>query len=188
MSGIREETEEALVARARTGDREAFGLLVHAYLPRLYRVAYGVVRNGEEAADIAQDAFVRAYRAIRRFDPSRPVFPWLYQITRNLALNRIARVRNREGTLEIDSLVAPGKGPEDAVEADDECARIRRAVARLPEQHRLVIELNHFQECSYRDMAEILGIPVGTVMSRLYHARKRLRTVLEEEEHGEPVR
>lgn len=72
MSGIREEAERALIERARGGDRVAFGLLVETYLPRVYRVAFGIVRNREEAADIAQDALVRAYRGIRRFDPSRP--------------------------------------------------------------------------------------------------------------------
>ncbi len=188
MSGIREETEGALIDRARGGDRIAFGLLVEAYLPRIYRVAYGIVRNREDAADIAQDAFVRAYRGIRGFDPSRPVFPWLYQITRNLALNRIQRVRNREGTLETDSLVDRNRGPEDAAVADAERTRVRRAVAQLNAQHRTVIELNHFDECSYREIAEILGIPIGTVMSRLYHARRQLRSILEEEECGEPVR
>lgn len=187
MSGIREEAEGALVERARRGDRIAFGLLVESYLPRVYRVAYGIVRNREEAADIAQDALVRAYRGIRRFDPSRPMFPWLYQITRNLALNRIERMRNREGTLMIDVLFDGDPGPEDAAVADDERTRVRRAVARLQAQHRTVIELNHFQECSYREIAEILGIPIGTVMSRLYHARRRLRSILEEEEHVEPV-
>ncbi len=181
MSGIREEAERALIERARGGDRVAFGLLVETYLPRVYRVAFGIVRNREEAADIAQDALVRAYRGIRRFDPSRPMFPWLYQITRNLALNRIQRVRNREVTLVTDSLVADGRGPEDVAVAVDERARIRRAVSRLEAQHRTVIELNHFQECSYREIAEMLAIPVGTVMSRLYHARRRLRSALEEE-------
>jgi RNA polymerase sigma-70 factor (ECF subfamily) len=174
--------ERALVERAQAGDADAFGVIVKWYLERVYRVAYGVVRNSDEAADIAQDTFVRAYRGIGRFDVSKPLFPWLYQIARNLGINRIQRVRNREATLpEFDTLKARDTGPEDRAIAEDESARVRAAVAALPEQHRAVIELNHFQECSYQEIAEILNIPIGTVMSRLYHARRKLREALSEE-------
>lgn len=183
MPGSDEYREErALIERARQGDVEAFGALVRRYLERVYRVAHAIVRNADEAADIAQDTFVRAFRRIDRFDLERPLFPWLYQIARNLALNRIERVRKRETALpEHDVLVATGPGPEEAAVAASESQRVRRAVASLPEQHRAVIDLNHFQECSYREMAEILGIPIGTVMSRLYHARQRLKKLLDEE-------
>ena len=178
--GSTDETDRGLIERAQRGDRAAFGLVVHAYLRRVYRVAYSVVRNADDASDIAQDTFVRAYRSIHRFDAARPVFPWLYQIARNLALNRITRVRNRETSLAAETLVARDEGPEAQVVAGDDAARVRAAVARLPEPHRTVIELNHYHECSYREIAETLGIPVGTVMSRLYHARQRLKRELGE--------
>jgi len=183
VTGSTSETDErALVERARSGDRQAFGLIVGRYLERVYRVAYGVVRNADDAADIAQDTFVRAHRGLERFDPSRPIFPWLYQIARNLGLNRIERVRGRETSLpEFDTLVGRERSPEEEAIAQDEAARIRAAVASLPETHRAMIELAHFQECSYQEMAEILGIPIGTVMSRLYHARRKLRAALDEE-------
>lgn len=179
---IPEREERALIERAQRGDTAAFGVLVQRYLERVYRVAHAIVRNADEAADIAQDTFVRAFRRMDRFDPQRPLFPWLYQIARNLALNRIERVRRREATLpEQDALLAVGPGPEEAMIAASESERVRAAVASLPEAHREVIELNHFQECSYREMADILGIPIGTVMSRLYHARRRLKRLLDEE-------
>ena len=183
MPGSMPEREErVLIERAQHGDADAFGMLVRTYLGRVYRVAHAIVRNEDEAADIAQDTFVRAFRRIDRFDTERPLFPWLYQIARNLALNRIARVRKRETALpEYDTLLAVGPGPEETAVAAGESERVRRAVASLSEQHRAVIELNHFQECSYREIAEILGIPIGTVMSRLYHARQRLRKLLDEE-------
>lgn len=182
MGSTVEIDEQALIERARGGDADAFGAIVARYLERVYRVAYGVVRNADDAQDIAQDTFVRAFRGIDRFDTSRPVFPWLYQIARNLALNRIERVRKRETQFpDYDALVASGPGPEAVAVAADESTRIRAAVMCLPEQHRRVIELNHFQECSYREIAEILDIPIGTVMSRLYHARQKLRALLEEE-------
>lgn len=183
MKGSIAETDErAIIERAQAGDRDAYGLIVHRYLERVYRVAYGVVRNRDDAADIAQDTFVRAFRGLDRFDAGRPVFPWLYQIARNLGINRIQRVRTRETSLpEFDVFAARGEDPETAAIRGDDAIRIRAAVAALPEQHRSVIELNHFQECSYQEIADILAIPIGTVMSRLYHARKRLRTMLDEE-------
>jgi len=183
VTGNTSETEErALIRRAQAGDRDAYGVIVHRYLDRVYRVAYGVVRNRDDAADIAQDTFVRAFRRLDRFDSDRPIFPWLYQIARNLGLNRIERVRKREtGLPEFDAFAARGENPEEAAIRGDEAGRIRTAVASLPEQHRCVIELNHFQECSYQEIADILGIPIGTVMSRLYHARKKLRKALAEE-------
>ncbi|MFP4113107.1 MAG: RNA polymerase sigma factor [Spirochaetota bacterium] len=180
-SGL-EKDERLLVERARAGDREAFGLIVHRYVERVYRVAYSVVRNAEDASDVAQDTFVRAYRGIDRFDTSRPIFPWLYQIARNLGINRLERTRKRETSLpDFDTLVASDGDPEAAAVATDEAARIRAAVAQLSAQHRLVIELNHFQECSYKEMAEILDVPIGTVMSRLYNARRKLKEILHEE-------
>jgi RNA polymerase sigma-70 factor (ECF subfamily) len=171
------------VLRAQSGDRAAFGVLASQYLDRVYRVAYSVVRNHEDAADIAQETLVRAYRTLDRFDPDRPLFPWLYQIARNLGINRIQRVRKREASLpEFDVIEARERGPAESLLHESEAERVRRAIAELPEHHRRIIELCHFDDCSYNEMAEILDIPVGTVMSRLYHARKRLQKVLESEE------
>lgn len=183
MSGTTSQTDEQLlIVRAQHGDRDAFALLVRRYLERVYRAAYAILRDHEDASDVAQDTFVRAYRGLRRFDAARPIFPWLYRIARNLSLNRIERVRGREQRLpDFDALVAAGPGPEDTLVAEDEVLRVRRAVAGLSDQHRQIIELNHFQECSYKEIAGILGIPIGTVMSRLYHARRRLREILDEE-------
>lgn len=182
MSGTTSQTDDHLIVRAQHGDRDAFALIVRRYLERVYRAAYAILRDHEDASDVAQDTFVRAYRSVRRFEVGRPIFPWLYRIARNLALNRIERVRGREQRLpDFDALVATGPGPEEALLADDEAARVRAAVALLPHQHRQIIELNHFQECSYKEIAAILEIPIGTVMSRLYHARRRLREILDEE-------
>lgn len=175
--------EGALVRRAQAGDRDAFSMIARRYLPRVYRVAYRVVRNHEDASDVAQETLIRAYGSLDRFDAGRPVFPWLYQIARNLSLNRIERVRRREtGLSEPDALSGAYEGPEEAVVGASEAQRIREAVGMLNEQHRQVIELNHFRECSYQEIADTLGIPIGTVMSRLYHARRHLRQLLESEQ------
>ena len=175
--------EQQLMIRARNGDKDAFGVIVRCYLERVYRVAHRILRNHDDAAEVAQYTFLRAYQGISRFDPGRPVFPWLYRIARNLSLNRIERTRRRETELsEFDTIASTLHGPEQiALLAQDERA-VRCAVASLPEQFRTIIELNHFDECSYREIAEILDVPIGTVMSRLYHARRRLRQHLEQED------
>jgi len=173
--------ERSLIVRAQTGDRDAFGILVRLYLQRVYRAAHGIVHNHDDASDIAQDTFVRAYKNLDRFDVNRPLFPWLFRIARNLCLNRIERVTKREVSLpEFDTIRSSHQTPDEVAIARDEKERVRMAVAMLPDQHREIIELSHFQECSYKEMAEILGIPIGTVMSRLYHARQKLKDLLTE--------
>jgi len=177
--------ERSLIFRAKAGDREAFSLLIRHNIQRVYRTAYAILKNRDDAEDIAQETFVRAYQSISRFDETRPLFPWLYRIARNLCLNRIQRVTKRETELpEFDYLPDTTAGPEDTVVAAEERERVRNAVGRLPDQHRKIIELSHFQECSYREMADILDLPMGTVMSRLYNARRKLRELLENDENG----
>ncbi len=175
--------EQQLMIRARRGDADAFGVIVRCYLERIYRVAHRILRNHDDAAEVAQDTFLRAYRGIDRFDPDRPVFPWLYRIARNLSLNRIERTRGRETSLpEFDTIESRLGGPEESAMIAQDAREVRCAVASLPEQFRTIIELNHFEECSYSEIAAILDIPIGTVMSRLYHARRRLRQLLEQED------
>ena len=177
-----EKAERDLIVRAKKGDGAAFSALTRVYIRRVYRAAYAVVRNHADAEDVAQETFVRAYQSIARFDETRPMFPWLYRIARNLCINRVQRVNNRESELpEYDHFPDRSAGPETATIAADERTRIRAAVRALPENYRRIIELSHFQECSYREIADILEIPIGTVMSRLYHARRKLKELLEHE-------
>ncbi|MFP4376120.1 MAG: RNA polymerase sigma factor [Spirochaetales bacterium] len=171
--------EQQLILKAMRGDRTSFALLTERYYKRVHSVALRIVRNYDDAGDIAQETFLRAFRKFNSFDTSRPLFPWLYQIATNLSINHIKRVRRREGELpEFDVLETRDDGPEDVLLQEDEVERVRNAVQLLPESSRMVIELNHFDECSYAEIAEILSIPIGTVMSRLYHARKKLRTIM----------
>jgi RNA polymerase sigma-70 factor, ECF subfamily len=177
--------ERPLVIRAKAGEREAFSLLIRSNIQRVYRAAYAVVRNRDDAEDITQETFVRAFQSIGRFDETRPLFPWLYRIARNLCLNRIERVTKREATEpDFDYLSDTSAGPEESTIAEEERKRVRAAVLRLPDQQRKIIELSHFQECSYREIADILDRPMGTVMSRLYNARQKLKELLETDENG----
>jgi RNA polymerase sigma-70 factor (ECF subfamily) len=171
--------ESAIIIAAQGGDRKAFGSLVSLYSRRIYNVAYSFLRNTDDAADVAQETFMKAFLAIERFKADRPVFPWLYQIARNLSLNRIEK-RNRETTAEADFDLVPaaGFGPSEALDREERTQAVRRAMRRLSPSHREILVLKEFDGCGYAEIAEILDNPIGTVMSRLYHARMHLKTIL----------
>lgn len=171
-----------LLARARNGDAAAFEAIVRRYRVRVYAVALRIVRSRETADDVAQEAFVRAWRGLARFDLARPFGPWVCRIAANLALNHVRSPRAREEPLEEgDHRAEPGApapGPLDAV-LDAEAARVLdQALATLPAEQRAVVVLRVSEELSYQEIAETLRIPTGTVMSRLHRARERLATAL----------
>ncbi len=160
------------------GSRDAFEVVVKTFRGRAYRAALALVGNREDALDISQEAFVKAYRAIRRFDPDRPFFPWFYRILRNLGFDRIRRRRTRRREALPPDLADPGPGPEVLARRDEVKERVWAAIHRLSERDREILVLRHFQHMSYREIAAALAIPQGTVMSRLFHARSRLRAEL----------
>lgn len=161
------------------GDREAFGRLMLRYARRIYRAAYFIVRNLEDAKDITQETVYRAYRGLERFDVTKPFYPWLHQIARNLSLNYIARAEHGNVGLPEEDLVATRVvDPEAAAVRSEEMAELYRAIDMLNPDHREIIMLKHFGDCSYAEIATILGIPLGTVMSRLYNARMKLKSIL----------
>jgi RNA polymerase sigma-70 factor (ECF subfamily) len=179
--------ETAAIIAARNGDKAAFGALVREYQRRAYAVAYGFVRNREEALDLAQEAFVRVYHAIDRFDPKMPFYPWFYRILANTCLNYLKKKKRRNET-SLDSLVEqgydahePGNDPSELAHRQDQRYAVRAAMDRLSPEHREILRLRHLQEMSYVEIAKQLGIPAGTVMSRLHAARLNLRKVLEGE-------
>jgi RNA polymerase sigma-70 factor (ECF subfamily) len=178
--------ELQLVRRARAGDRSAFGSLVERYMRRAYHAALGLVGSHDDAMDLSQEAFVRAYRAMGRFREGEPFYPWYYRILRNLCFNHF-RDRGRRRRL-LREAGAAGQRPAAANPAPDptllaERSEIREAVwaaiGSLREEEREVIVLREFQGLAYKEIAEMVGCPIGTVMSRLFSARKRLRTALE---------
>jgi RNA polymerase sigma-70 factor (ECF subfamily) len=177
----------ALVERARAGDARAFEPLVEKYRQRVYRLAYNVLRDPEEAWDVAQEAFIRAYQALPSFRGQSAFYTWLFRITMNVASDRARQraARGRAfGTERVEeeewdrTLVDPGEAPDDSAVRAEQRRRITRALESLPEHHRAIIMLSDLEGLSYREIAEVLGIPMGTVMSRLHNARKRLREAL----------
>ncbi|MEK7387267.1 MAG: sigma-70 family RNA polymerase sigma factor [candidate division NC10 bacterium] len=177
----------ALVERCRAGDVAAFEPLVEKYRQRVYRLAFNVLRDTEEALDAAQEAFIRAYQALPSFRGQSAFYTWLFRITMNVASDRVRQrtARGRAfGTERVEeeewerTLVDRGEAPDAAAARAEERRRIQRALESLPEHHRAIIMLSDLEGLSYREIAEVLGIPMGTVMSRLHNARKRLRQAL----------
>jgi RNA polymerase sigma-70 factor (ECF subfamily) len=169
-----------LIARARQGDLRAFEEIVRLYQRRVYGVALRIVRAHDVADDVAQEAFVRAWRSLDRFELGRPFGPWVCRIAANLAVNHVRSPRAREEGLPEGHGETPAgdPGPLGAV-LDAEARRVLdEAVATLPAEQRAVFVLRAVEEMSYAEIAEALGISPGTVMSRLFRARERLAKAL----------
>jgi RNA polymerase sigma-70 factor (ECF subfamily) len=171
------ETELELVTKAQGGDRVAFGELVRWHREGVINVVYRMCGDVNLAEDAAQEAFVRAWQHLPNYRPRTPFRNWVYRIATNAALDVLRRERE---TVDVDglSLVSPDGGPEAAVEAEERGEGVRRAVLALPPSSRGVLILREYEGLSYREIADTLGIPIGTVMSRLNYARKRLRESL----------
>jgi RNA polymerase sigma-70 factor (ECF subfamily) len=150
-------------------------------LPRAYVAAFRWLGNPDESRDACQEAAARVLGAADRYDPALPFYPWFYRILRNLCMDRL-KGRRRAATA-VDRLEHEPRVRDDSAESRlitaEQTQAMNRAIERLPEELREVIELRHFQDLSYGEMAEIIGCPMGTVMSRLYRARKQLREALE---------
>ena len=177
--------EAEVLAAAARGDRKAFGQLVRAYQRRAYAAAYSLVGNRDDALELSQDAFVKAYKAMKRFDLSMPFYPWLHRIVRNTSLNHLKK-KKRRGESSLDEMMEsgfdahdPGYSPDDSASRVELLRHIQRAMDELTPEQQEILRLRHFMELSYGEIAASLEIPQGTVMSRLHGARKKLRTVME---------
>jgi RNA polymerase sigma-70 factor, ECF subfamily len=175
----RDEERESIEA-CRRGESEAFDRLVLRYQRDVYRLCYRFVNNHEDANDLAQEVFLRAWRAIPRFRGESSFSTWLYRIAVNACLN--FRALRRPSTQELpDGLADPQPGAEARLASDDEARRVRAAVARLPEKQRATLILKVYHELTHEEVAEILGSTVGTVKANLFHALGNLRRLVAEE-------
>jgi RNA polymerase sigma-70 factor (ECF subfamily) len=173
-----------MVDRARRGDRDAFGELVRKYQDRIVNYARALVSDAADAEDIGQETFLRAYRALGRFRRQSLFKTWLYQIATNVARTALARRRARaeDGRGSFagggePALVEP-PSPEDVEATVVNRDRIDRALAALPEDLRQAVVLRDVEGFEYREIAGLLEIPIGTVESRIFRARERLREAL----------
>ncbi|MFP4052410.1 MAG: RNA polymerase sigma factor [Phycisphaerae bacterium] len=176
--------EDALIARCKAGDKKAFGALVKRYAGPAMGTAQMMLNCHMDAQDVSQEAFVKAWRNIKRFDGRSRFYTWFSVILRNCCRDRLRKRRGKETAELTEGHVDdnPFFDPHGRVETDERCGRIRQAILKLPPIHREVIIMSHFQDLSYKQMATELGIPIGTVTSRLHAARNALRGLLEGEE------
>lgn len=179
---------ESLLARARRSDPQALGAIVEAYSPRVYGLLYRLTRSRDVADDLVQETFLRMVRTIIRYEDTGRFEAWLFRIAANLARDHARRGRRRgpvaslDGQLEADvaeellSVTAPE--PLEPAVGGEETRRLERGLEKLAPQDREVLLLRHFSELPFREIAEILGVPLGTALARAHRALERLRTEL----------
>jgi len=173
-AGLERDAERAAIAACRRGEREAFDLLVARYQRPIYRLCYRYVNNHDDANDLAQEAFLKAWRAISSFRGESAFSTWLYRIAVNACLNH--RALRRPVTQELEEgLADPNPGADAAVARDHEARRVRAAVSRLPERQRATLILKVYHDLTHAEVAEILGSTVGTVKANLFHALANLK-------------
>lgn len=177
MGGSMTDAERELIAQAQAGDRHAFGELVRLHREGVINVIHRMCGDPNLAEDAAQEAFIRAWQHLSSYRPRAPFRNWVYRIATNAALDVLRRQRE---TVDIDLLPLHGTapGPEVSVERRERAEQVRQAVLSLPPASRAALVLREYEGLSYREIAETLDIPMGTVMSRLSYARNHLRDAL----------
>lgn len=176
VSRVREDDREDIAACQR-GEREAFDRLVERYQRDVYRLCYRYVNNHHDANDMAQEVFLRAYRAIARFRGESSFSTWLYRIAVNTCLN--FRASRRAPAEELpESLPDPGAPVSESLEKQEQSRRVREAVARLPEKQRATVILKIYHDLTHEEVARVLGSSVGTVKANLFHALSNLRKLM----------
>jgi RNA polymerase sigma-70 factor (ECF subfamily) len=183
-------SDSELILRVRKGDGSAYRPLVERYQQRIHAMVYGMVRDAEEARDITQNAFIKAYQNLASFRIESSFYTWLYRIAMNLAIDHTRKNRRRK-TTGFDEAVASrdedgtildlhqSDSPQKALQRKELHDRIFRALDELSEDQREVILLREVEGLSYKEIADAMGIPEGTVMSRLFYARKRMQALLQ---------
>lgn len=185
------ESEQHLIQRARKGDQEAFAALVTEHQRYIYNLALRVLKNEEEALDLVQEAFVRAWTALPNFRGQSQFRTWLYRIVTNLCYNRLPNLRRSLHELgddvlaEIPETAAAFDNPAHGLESRELRSYLHQAIDQLDENYRLLISLRYQNELSYEEIATLLNLPLGTVKTGLFRAKEQLRRTLEH--HQESV-
>jgi RNA polymerase sigma-70 factor (ECF subfamily) len=184
-----EPNDRQVVEHCQRGELRAYEILVNRYRDKVYGLAYSMLRNEQDAADVCQEAFVRAWQGIRRFKKNSSFFTWLYRITTNLCIDFV-RKRDRRPTAPFEEAVDPdtdvdvqeppskSPSPTEEVQRSELRRRIDAALLELSPEHRAVIQLREYEGMEYAEIARAVGCSIGTVMSRLHYARKHLQRLL----------
>ena len=189
---MEQEEDRELVEKAAGGDHRAFRILVERYQQRAYGIAYGVLRDSDQAMDVAQDAFVKVYKKLPEFEGRAKFYTWLYRIVMNLCIDRKRKMARRKEVEYDDTRSTPTgndakgptlasiylEGPERAFERAELREHMGRALETLSDAHKEILLLREVQGLSYEEIAETLDVAQGTVMSRLFHARKKFQDSL----------
>jgi RNA polymerase sigma-70 factor, ECF subfamily len=184
-----------LVQRVRSGDQRAYKLLVERYQKKVYAVAFGMLKDREEARDATQEAFIKVYKYLDHFKGDASFYTWLYRITSNVCIDFMRRKggSSREA-VEFDETIANdtseaqigalgsrlGTNPQKSALRKELLEKIQAALDQVPENHRKILLMREIEGMSYEDLARTLEIPKGTVMSRLFHARLKVQKILNE--------
>ena len=184
-------SELDLVKRCQAGDTEAFDELVTRYRTRIFGMIYNMVHSEQDAWDLAQDSFVKAWKSIKRFRGHSSFYTWIYRIVMNVTIDWLRKKQVKGGGGEFDDAIQlkeidPASKtvpkadalPYETMERSEIRARIENAIAQLSPEHRAVILMKEIEEMQYHEIAEMLGCSIGTVMSRLFYARKKLQNLL----------
>jgi RNA polymerase sigma-70 factor (ECF subfamily) len=186
------EEDRGLIAKAQAGDREAFRALVERHQRRAFAIALALVRDENDARELVQDAFLRVYKSLGSFQGSSSFFTWLYRIITNLSIDLIRKPSRQIAEMDDSRLDADdsteadfpflsrveGADPEGVVRRREIAGRLQTALDALPSYHRGVIVMREIEGLSYEEMAEVMGVSKGTIMSRLFHARQKLQRAL----------
>jgi RNA polymerase sigma-70 factor (ECF subfamily) len=176
-------SDSDIILRCQNGDKHAYGVLVKRYMKRAYFSALGFIHEHDAALDLSQEAFVKAWNHIKTIDSQRSFFTWYYTILKNLCLNEIRNLKNRAKRfsdigIAVDQQIDIQHNENGLIEQKELQEQVWLAINQLEPGEREIILLREFQDLSYNEIAEILECPIGTVMSRLYSARKALKEKL----------
>jgi RNA polymerase sigma factor (sigma-70 family) len=182
---VAEDDDAEVVRRCRAGDEGAYRILLQRYQSRVFSLALRMVRSREDAEDLTQETFVRVFRAIDRYDPTRPFAAWILTIVSRLCIDHIRRRRiktvslvqqefgsSEERTLDVAD---PGLGPDEQTTHREEERGVQHMIDSLPAHYRIVVVMRHQQDLSYEEIATALGVPLGTIKARIHRARALLK-------------
>ena len=167
-----------LTRRSQAGDTETFGELVTKYSTKIFTMVYCIVGNENDAWDLAQEGFLKAWRSIHRFEARSSFYTWLYSITMNLTIDSLRRKGRRQEVELDDAIPSFLPGPRLNCERAEIREQVNAALAQLSPEHRAVVVLKELEDMQYREIAEVLNVSMGTVMSRLFYGRKKLQSIL----------
>jgi RNA polymerase sigma-70 factor, ECF subfamily len=186
-------SELDLVKRCQAGQADAFDELVVRYRTRIFGMIYNMVHNEQDAWDLAQDSFVKAWKSIKRFRGQSSFYTWMYRIVMNVTIDWLRKKQIKGAGAEFDDSIQlkeidpasktvpkPDALPYERMERTEIRAQIDNAISQLTPEHRAVILMKEIEDMQYHEMAEALGCSIGTVMSRLFYARKKLQALLKD--------